>query len=486
MHNLRGAVLSCLLLTCGWQLPGQADFRVYHEHPRLFLEPDRLDRLRRDIARQTLSWQTLRQLIDSGTVFPEQPLVDALIYQVEQIDSSCQTAVAANRQLALQGLKNASDLRETAIVYDWCYDILQPETREELKSAMVTAINTLLPQASLGVGLIRSAVLSSIALAGDWTDSEPTISQLLDNHWRQEVSQVLTQGGLMDDGAKLIAILETTLVVRHNLEIDLLQESADALMGLVRTRLLSYWPVDVEINGGRAHRPSSTGLSDQDARLQAPLYRIADMLLVAYESNLRSFQFLQGWIRNDNYMLRSPMGIPYEFLWVNPYLPGLAAQSSPLLAHDPVRGRIYFRIDWQNPTTWYLYHSGILEILSENELTVIQDFESLSPIYFSDSAVVPIKVPTKLQLVREPFREQAQQSKILYLIGLKGGASYVLKINNRDPKIIQAGAGGIYEIRSDPLGDKRTRIDFRKKVRLQLRPAILPTDPRRQKPSLSR
>ena len=33
---------------------------------------------------------------------------------------------------------------------------------------------------------------------------------------------------------------------------------------------------------------------------------------------------LQGWLMHDSFMLKSTFGAPYEFLWANPYQPGLS------------------------------------------------------------------------------------------------------------------------------------------------------------------
>ena len=346
MRALRAATLGCALLCLGDAAFGQAEFRVYEDHPRLFLEPNRLQRLRKDVDRQSLRWRSLVDLVAAETAFEEQPLVDALRFQVEGAETAGRAAVAWSERLAENGIDNAAHLRQAALVYDWCYDLFDATERAELRDTMAAAVSTLLPQAALGAALIRSAVLASIAAAGDWDESEAALATLLGMHWKAEVAPSLTDGSIGDDGEDLIAALETGLVVRHNLESDPLQPAIDALRSLARCRLLSYYPQDIETDSGRLRWPSRYGANEQRAREQAPLDRIAEMLLVAYESNLPEFQFLQGWIRDESYLQTSQLVAPYEFLWVNPYLPGLTAQSSPLLAYDPIRGRMFGSAAW--------------------------------------------------------------------------------------------------------------------------------------------
>ena len=56
----------------------------------------------------------------------------------------------------------------------------------------------------------------------------------------------------------------------------------------------------------------------------------------------------------------------------------------------------------------------------------------------------------------------------------------------RDARLVQAGKGGIFVLRTDANSRKRDRIDLRNKVRLELRPTLKPTDPGRPRPSLKR
>ena len=462
----------------------QAEYRVYTDRPRLFLDAGRLSRLQREIERNSLRWQTLAELAASGASFPEKPLLDALLYRLQGDERARQSALAWSRAPAAQGIDNAAELRRAALVYDWLHDASDPQEQQALRNALARALETLLPQAGLDVGLIRSGLLAAIALAGDWEGSERALAQLLGVHWKADVEEPLARGELTDDGAALIAVLEACHALRYNLDIDPWRRTPAAFRTLAQTRLLSYYPFAIDTPQGRARRPAVFRGDEDRARAQAPLYRIAEMLLVAYEANSREFQFIQGWIRNDSYSLRLPPDALYEFLWVNPYLPGIPPQSAPLLAHDTLRGRLFGRSNWENDGFWLGYVDGRLEIASGGRAATVDAADRQAPLLFPGAAVVPVSVPAKLTLALPKEDADSLTGGRVYLIGLNPGETYALKINNRRPRLMEAGAGGIVVIHNDPGSGKRDAIDFAKKLRIELKPTLKPTAPGRARPTL--
>ncbi|MEZ5397160.1 MAG: hypothetical protein R2724_30885 [Bryobacterales bacterium] len=115
--------------------------------------------------------------------------------------------------------------------------------------------------------------------------------------------------------------------------------SAAGFQTLPMARILSYLPgAELSDEGGLRRRATSDGSARELA-----LGRIAEMLLVAYDISLRDLQFLQGFLRNDSFTLTGPLGAFYEFLWINPYVPGLSPTSGPIAAYDPIRGRVFAR-----------------------------------------------------------------------------------------------------------------------------------------------
>ena len=52
---------------------------------------------------------------------------------------------------------------------------------------------------------------------------------------------------------------------------------------------------------------------------------------------------------NDHFLLRGTFGAPYEFLWANPYQPGLSYFQAPLVVHDSLFGRFSYVPVGTNP-----------------------------------------------------------------------------------------------------------------------------------------
>ena len=142
------------------------------------------------------------------------------------------------------------------------------------------------------------------------------------------------------------------------LDRDLWAEAPEAFRALPLARMLGYLPGVIEAPEGRLRRHALAPAAGEEAAREAMLGRIAEMLLVAYESASREAQFLQGWLRNDSFTLRGPFGALYELLWINPYLPGLAPASAPRWTFDPVRGRIFA----QREDSWIGYFDGELHV----------------------------------------------------------------------------------------------------------------------------
>jgi hypothetical protein len=78
---------------------------------------------------------------------------------------------------------------------------------------------------------------------------------------------------------------------------------------------------------------------------------IAALAFVTVDPNLENSQFLQGWAMEDRQMLRDGPGVAYEYMWGDPYLPGVAYQNMDPWIYDP-SGRLFARTDWDVGACW--------------------------------------------------------------------------------------------------------------------------------------
>ncbi len=99
--------------------------------------------------------------------------------------------------------------------------------------------------------------------------------------------------------------------------------------------------------------PKEFLLSLQPDQVEHPdwMAHIAALALVTLDPNLENSQFLQGWAMEDSQMLRDGPGVAYEFLWADPYLPGVAYQNMDPWIYDPA-GRLFARTDWEHDACW--------------------------------------------------------------------------------------------------------------------------------------
>ena len=449
--------------------PNLADYRVYTKHPRLWLDGGRLDRLRHEVQRETDRWRQLEMLSRSGASFPEEPLWLALQFQVTGSQEAGRKAVewALGRAQSSGKFSDPGDLRLGAVVFDWCHELLSPQERERLAGPLGKAAQAIASGHGLETGPLRSAVLAAVAVADEWDGASQTLLQLIDGRWRGEIEPKLLRGETPDRAGELMAMLEIFHAVRYNLQQDLWRESDAVFRPLPRVEMLRYYPAPLETPTGSLRELAQPSAVKLDAKAESVPARIAEMLLVAYESTLEEYQFLQGWIRHDAFVLRDPYGAVYEFIWINPYLPGLSYSTSPLVAHDEVRGRVFARKGWDDDDVWAGYLNGELQVYGDGHLMVIGPETRQAPLEFAGAAIVLARLPMKFE-VEVPPSVGGREARVIYIVGLREGTSYDVKVDRSHFRPYVAGKGGIVVLRNEA-GEGKPDLDFEQKVKVEVR-----------------
>src|SRR5271168_3431113 len=110
----RTLILAALLTLAA---SAQDEFRVYTEHPRLFLTTQRLRLLKRERDRDSMRWRQFDLLVRASAQMREPGFALALHYEV--------TGDAGIGRRAVEwALGPGDDLRQLALVYDWCQPLL--------------------------------------------------------------------------------------------------------------------------------------------------------------------------------------------------------------------------------------------------------------------------------------------------------------------------------------------------------------------------
>jgi hypothetical protein len=109
--------------------------------------------------------------------------------------------------------------------------------------------------------------------------------------------------------------------------------------------LLAYFGVEQQ-------DPSAYLLQLRPEHVEHPSWKehIAALALVNLDPNATESQFLQGWAMEQRFTLHDGPGVGYEFLWANPYLPGVSYQNMGPWSYKP--GDLYARSDWTPAACW--------------------------------------------------------------------------------------------------------------------------------------
>jgi hypothetical protein len=99
--------------------------------------------------------------------------------------------------------------------------------------------------------------------------------------------------------------------------------------------------------------PSEFLLSLLPEQIEHPdwMVHIAALAVVAVDPNLEASQYLQAWAIEDRQMLKEGPGVAYEFLWADPYLPGVGYQNLEPWAYDE-NGWLFARTSWDPGACW--------------------------------------------------------------------------------------------------------------------------------------
>ena len=126
--------------------------------------------------------------------------------------------------------------------------------------------------------------------------------------------------------------------------------------------------------------------------------------MVAYDTNALDSQLLQGWLLRDRFIMRGSLGAVYEFLWANPYQPGLNYDQVPLVFHEPYTGEVFARTSWDEDATWIGYFEGRLQLFQNGRLQTLRQGAAVSPVQVGTATITsaPAKDAAKFRLRMRP------------------------------------------------------------------------------------
>jgi len=417
------------------------DFGVLPDHPRLFLEPRRLRLLQRERQRQSIRWLMLQALIENKKASPEPGLALALYGRLANDTSSLRAAIE-------RALENPADVRQAAIVFDWCQAELTEDQSEKLISILEQSLRDTHPT---GISSARNQTLAAVVLAGHREQpAGEALKRLINKWWTAETAPALESGRRTVRHEEMLALYELLHAMRDNLKLDLREAAGDFFAELPQACLLDYYPRPYKAPENLYYIPHAEKAVDYDLH-RAELARAGDLCLVAYEANNRPAQFLQGWLMRDSFLMRSPFGIAYELLWANPYIPGLSYHHAPLFFHDKRAGRLVVRSAWDENAVWACYENRRLQVFQEGRLSEVR-LSGAEPLKVGEVLLAPAPSPAVMTLNSEGVKE-------VFIVGLELGRQYEVRLDENKPSTFAAGQGGILHVSLDE--EPRTWIKLR-------------------------
>ena len=409
---MRLALLISLALTLCAQ-PENEEYRVYTDHPRLLLTAQRLRLLKRERERESQRWRQFDSLVKGGVNFPEPGFALALYYAVSA------DATAGKRALDW-ALGSGNDLRQLALVYDWCQPLLDSQQSAALSAKIRQRL-----EKSTGDTLAarRDRILALISIADDARHAEEApLRHFVESWWRINPDLPPLPGAY--------ALMESLHALRDNLKIDLRERAPDAFAHFPIYLISANYPAPYRAPQNEFRIPMYPGSGAPDLNAAA-LARAAGLSMVDYNTNDLDNQFLQGWLIQDRFIMLTPFGAPYEFLWADPYQPGLSFYQLPLIFHDSASGTLFVRSAWDEDADWFGLYQGDAELFHDGRAGPVKPGATLR---LGETTIVSGHIPLQFSM----------QGGTILVTGQKPFEKYLVETDDEEMREVSADRAGTF------------------------------------------
>jgi hypothetical protein len=304
-------------------LLASTSYAAAQELPKLLLSPPRLKRLDRDRTRQTERWQNLQDRIRNEPGSSERGMELALAAKTSKDVELAGQAIQWAKQ-------HPEQTRQVALVVDWCGDSLTAVQREEILTSAWKAYQRRRAGEDDPVHY-RDGLMLRVERGEEFPEAE--FPRDISRWWNGILPHLKSRDrNWLVDPEQLYALCEIFDIVRLNSGTDLRSDDAEMFASLPMEYLLSLHPQDVTSPSWKT--------------------RTAALALVGIDPNLAGAQYLQGWALEDPQVMRSGPGVVYEFLWANPYLPGISYYNLDPWSYDQDAALLYARTSWEADSCW--------------------------------------------------------------------------------------------------------------------------------------
>lgn len=326
-----------------------------------------------------------------------------------------------------------TDVRQLALVYDWCQPVMPPVQSK----ALAAKILRLAGQRGAERGTVdsiparRDRVLAVIATADENQHGEEAfLRDTVEQWWRVQLAPTLADGRSVIALPDVYAFLELLHAIRDNLKIELRDDIPEYFRELAKYQVLGNYPAPLAAPENEYRIPVYRGNGQPDLD-RAALSRAGGLSMVAYDNNALENQFLQGWLIQDRFMLQGTFGAPYEFLWANPYQPGLSYFQLPVLYHDKHSGALFVRSNWEDDAVWFGLYGGEAQLFQDGKITVLQaptrGSANPKPIAVGDASVLWGATPLRFSI----------EGGAVLIVGLKPSRAYLIETDDEEVRELE-------------------------------------------------
>jgi hypothetical protein len=431
--RLAGGILCGFAMAAAAQSPSPApdeDFHVYSDSPRLLLTKDRLRRLQRERDRHSPRWMQFDALISGGAPLPEPGFAAALYSQVAKDPASARLAI----EWAVSDRAEASrDLRQLALVFDWCGAAMTKSQADKLFDKIQRGLAAPVDPAN-DIHQQSARAMAAIAIADRLPDhGEAILKSMVTQWWRTDVMRRITSGHPAAPREQTYAMFELLHAIRDNLKIDLRESSLTYFRQLPIDQLAGHYPAALQTPENEFRVPVYVRDGDPDVN-DCTMARAAELAMVGYDDNAVETQFVQGWLMQDRFVMQGGLGAVYEFMWANPYQPGLSYFHVPLVFHDVETGHLFARTSWDEDALWMGFFEGHLQLFRDGRIQSLRVGADIKPVRIGDALLV--SSPSA-----EAWRFQVS-AEAVFVLNLTPRAKYDVEVDDEELWEVDTDAGG--------------------------------------------
>jgi hypothetical protein len=228
-------------------------------------------------------------------------------------------------------------------------------------------------------------------------------------------------------------VYEMLHAVRDNLRIELRESAPAYFKSLPVDHLSSHYPAPYEASENEYRVPVYVRDGEPDLK-DAAMSRAAELAMVAYDDNAAESQYLQGWLMQDRFLMRGALGSVYEFLWANPYQPGLSYFQTPLVFHDDFTGHVFARTSWDENATWLGYFDGHLQMFRDGHVETLRAGVATKPVRIGDALL--------LSADNHDATRFHADAEAVFVLNLEPRATYDVEVDDQELWECSTDAGG--------------------------------------------